>query len=1011
MIRVKGIKLNLRDKWQTFTTKDGLADNWVNSILEDSSGNIWFGTLGGGVSKYDGQGFKNFTKKDGLADNRVNSILEDFSGNIWFGTWGGGVSRYDGQGFKNFTTKDGLADNRVWSILEDSSRNIWFGTGRGVSRYDGQKFENFTEKDGLAGNRVLSILEDSSGNIWFGTWGGVSRYDGQGFRNFTEKDGLAGNYVYSILEDSSGNIWFGTYGGGVSRYNGQGFKNFTEKDGLRNNRVYFILEDSSGNIWFGTSGGGVSRYDGQKFKNFTIKDGLARYWVNSILEDSSGDIWFGTDGGVSKLILSYRRAKDYLDKDTTLLYPVIYSLFEDATYPDMTLQDLIKVYKKENNQLFVNIFEVYNNISKFKYPFKDFESQNLLEVLKNAVKVFSQSNNLLWAKEVYKFYEFLYNAYSIKFLAQITPLQLEDIIFLFNQNQEDLILKEIVPLLNTLNEIIKKLKWYERQERFEDKIVYLTQCFNLTNKAIEEINSISLKLSLPEEKILLDIISNWQKLTTKQIEELQTKPVIRLEIQDKEKIYKEKITLGIFLKNEGISPAEDIKIKLIPAQEFECLFDKEKQIPILGRDARCNIEFFIKPKIKKGDIPLTFEVSYNEVEEQFKEKIKIIERVKPKEFIRIENPYIAGRPLEPGNPLFVGRKNTFDFIKENLDTIGESILILIGERRIGKTSVLLQLLNKQDILPVYLDVQGIGSKGLHGFLYTIARNIKEKFERRDIFIDIPTLEDLEKRIEIFEEVFLKEVRRKVSNLKIVVLIDEFEAFEDKIREGYLPKDFFMYLRHLLQFANLSFIFTGAHKLEELTEDYWSVLFNIGLYHELGLLTEAETRMLIKEPVKDKVFYEDEVIDRIVTLTSGHPYFTQLICRHLVTRCNINKDNFITLSDLHDSIDDIITSGRSHFEFIWKQSNRREKIVLSILPEIISYLEANVTHSEIIHKLGEYRFSAKIEEVQEVLASLKKRKILEEKSSGIYNFLGDIYRVWLSRYKRKEVLMEEGLLEW
>ncbi len=286
-----------------FTDKEGLSNNDVRSMLEDKNGNLWFGTFGGGVCKYDGKCFTNFTEKKGLSNNTVFSILEDKSGNIWFGTYGGGVCKYDGKWFTHFTDKEGLSNNTVLSMLVDKNRNIWFGTnGGGVSKYDGQSFSNYSDKEGLSNNTVLSILEDKSGNIWFGSeGGGVSKYDGKYFTQFTDKEGLSNNDVRSILEDKSENIWFGTNGGGVSKYDGKHFTHFTDKEGLNKNNLRCILEDKSGNIWFGTYGGGVNKYDGKSFTHFTEKEGLSKYDVRSILEDKSGNLWFGTaGGGVSK---------------------------------------------------------------------------------------------------------------------------------------------------------------------------------------------------------------------------------------------------------------------------------------------------------------------------------------------------------------------------------------------------------------------------------------------------------------------------------------------------------------------------------------------------------------------------------------------------------------------------------------------------------------------------------------------------------------------------------------
>ncbi len=78
-------------------------------FLEDSKGNLWFGSIGSGVYRYDGKSFRSFTNRNGLANNDVHSIYEDKKGNIWFGTEGG-ASRYDGKSFRNFKMREGLSN-------------------------------------------------------------------------------------------------------------------------------------------------------------------------------------------------------------------------------------------------------------------------------------------------------------------------------------------------------------------------------------------------------------------------------------------------------------------------------------------------------------------------------------------------------------------------------------------------------------------------------------------------------------------------------------------------------------------------------------------------------------------------------------------------------------------------------------------------------------------------------------------------------------------------------------
>ncbi len=306
-----------------FTEKEGLSNNYVRCILEDNSGNLWFGTALGGVTKYDGKSFTTYAEKEGLS-NRVASMLLDKNGNVWFGSPGGGLIKYDGKSFTHYTRKQGLSSNTVLSIVEDKAGNIWAATyGGGVNKYDGKSFTHFTEADGLSSNYVLSVLEDKDGNLWFGTdGGGVSKYDGNAFTHYSESEGLSNSVVKSIAEDKAGNVWFGTDGGGVNKYDGHVFTHFTEKEGLSNNYVRSMFEDRTGNFWICTAGGGVSRYNGNSFSYYTERAGLSNSYVRAIVEDRSGNIWFGTaGGGVNKYdghSITHYTEKEGLSNNTVL---------------------------------------------------------------------------------------------------------------------------------------------------------------------------------------------------------------------------------------------------------------------------------------------------------------------------------------------------------------------------------------------------------------------------------------------------------------------------------------------------------------------------------------------------------------------------------------------------------------------------------------------------------------------------------------------------------------------
>ncbi|MEZ5045237.1 MAG: two-component regulator propeller domain-containing protein [Saprospiraceae bacterium] len=325
---------------QYLSLAQGLVFQNIQSIFEDSKGDIWFGG-GGGVCRYDGVNFTYFTPKEGFPLRYVWFVFEDSRGIFWFGSERNGLCRYDGVNFTHYTTKEGLNSNWVWSILEDEKGYLWFGTKGGVSRYDphdydGQgSFTHFTTEEGLIGNNIRSIFQDSRGHFWFGSSRpeakGVCRYDpdaynGQGrFTHYTAEEGLIGNDVTSIFEDSQENIWFGTWGNGVCSFDGTHFKHYTTKEGLASNVVMAMIEDTRGNLWFGGLGGTLYKPDANEgrgsFTHFTREEGMSGDFIIDILKDNQGNIWFGmVPGGVNRYHptgFTYYTTKNGLTQNTT----------------------------------------------------------------------------------------------------------------------------------------------------------------------------------------------------------------------------------------------------------------------------------------------------------------------------------------------------------------------------------------------------------------------------------------------------------------------------------------------------------------------------------------------------------------------------------------------------------------------------------------------------------------------------------------------------------------------
>lgn len=304
-----------KNNFNSYTIKNGLPQNTVYKIFQDSKGYIWFCTDGGGVSKFDGRKHQYFDKSKGLAGNVVRDVIEDHKGNLWFAT-DEGISIFDGAGFENIDETSGLNSEVVISIYQDAKQRVWAGTSGGgisiIERRDSLVVKSFTTEDGLASNLVFSILEDNFNRIWLAYIGGSPQMiTFNSGKLKVEEVNTSFNYdvsaVYCGMKDSEGNIWYGSIKHGVYKYQNISLKsnptiiNYTILSGLKDNYVLSLCE-SDGIIWVGTNDGGIHYLQNNKFSYLTNEDGLPNNQILNLCKDREDNIWISCMGeGVLKL--------------------------------------------------------------------------------------------------------------------------------------------------------------------------------------------------------------------------------------------------------------------------------------------------------------------------------------------------------------------------------------------------------------------------------------------------------------------------------------------------------------------------------------------------------------------------------------------------------------------------------------------------------------------------------------------------------------------------------------
>ena len=183
-----------------FHVVSGLPNEVVQCTYTDHNGDLWVGTRGG-LSRYAGGTFVTYSSKDGLSNDNVHSIFEDSSHVLWIGTGGGGVDRFENGRFTAYTRSSGLSNNVVWAIAADSEGTLWLGTNNGLNRYKDGKFTTFTTGNGLFDDAIFLILDDHRGNLWMTSNRGVFRVAISDLNAFAEgKSSLIRSFSYGVAD-------------------------------------------------------------------------------------------------------------------------------------------------------------------------------------------------------------------------------------------------------------------------------------------------------------------------------------------------------------------------------------------------------------------------------------------------------------------------------------------------------------------------------------------------------------------------------------------------------------------------------------------------------------------------------------------------------------------------------------------------------------------------------------------------------------------------------------------
>lgn len=363
----------------------------------------------------------------------------------------------------------------------------------------------------------------------------------------------------------------------------------------------------------------------------------------------------------------------------------------------------------------------------------------------------------------------------------------------------------------------------------------------------------------------------------------------------------------------------------------------------------------------------------------------------------IDNPYIIGVPLTEKQEIFVGRSDISSHIEQLLLDRRRPPLLLYGQRRVGKTSLLNNLgrLLPSTIVPLFVDLQGPVSQARDhaGFWYNMARSMIRSAQRQRDLILPPLARDALAADPFtgFDE-WLDQVETVLGEHLALLMLDEFEVLDMAFARGRLDADGVLgMLRHVIQHRpRWKVLLAGSHTLDEF-QRWASYLINVQVVH-ISYLREEEARQLIECPVEGFALrYEPEATARVLALTRGHPFLVQLLCAEVVALKNeqpAEERRLARLMDVETAVPRALDHGSFFFaDIAQNQVDLTEAEVLRLLAR--QGEETAVPRQVLVD------YFPSLMALENALIRLQKRELIERIGDG-YRFQVELIRRWFAR---------------
>jgi len=546
-------------------------------------------------------------------------------------------------------------------------------------------------------------------------------------------------------------------------------------------------------------------------------------------------------------------------------------------------------------------------------------------------------------------------------------------------------------ILQKFNQQLTELQYYRQSESSDARRQYLTRLQKKFN-ALEWQN-------LPDywANIGKELADDWINVLEKAKQ--QARNFLRLEINLlQNSLLLGKQILNLRVKNPTSVIAEHLQIQVQASQDIYWNIQTARHQLLEGSHhtdlhLECQIDtpgrYIIRGELQAQDL------DGNPFKQAFDFQITVAETGR----IYTEpdyQPYVTGAGLS-NDRTFVGRTDLLAWLGSLWrQPDGKPTVVLIGQRRIGKTSLLNKIkrdsLERTRLIPVYIDTQEIGDTGEQSFLTTVSERMAQAVGMEAPIINTsPYLE--------FQH-FLTETKAILDKRRFLLMIDESEP----IFQGKFGSELPPFLRSLMQHAEYPtlLLFCGTYFLKQVAWDYSSVFFNTAQFKTVSYLSAAESAELLQKPAREILEFDDYVLEQAHLLTKGQPLLLQSLGANLIEEFNAavrageERSNYVNFNDLKHATQ-VLVQQQDNMAFIdhWKGSDTATHRVLSALAWATD--ETNRPQLDIDGiqaALTENRLDLPRKQVFDIIQRLVDEEILE-KAGVTYRFAVPLYRRWIA----------------